>query len=230
MNVALPGIEVVKMRSELASMFVIAAVACGGRGGEEPPARGGGTTDVPQTEGLVRATGTSDLPEAGAPAPVDDGIDAPGPTEAPVPVDGGQVRVLPAPEDPVPAAGSSKAQPYLEAWQARAPRRYVISTCGYGFSVPACSVEAVDEGRLVSRSNRFLPGEPWVPAPIDDGQEPVASLFEEMGRSIDGCTTSFELDPVYAYPSQIYFSCAQEGWGVRVTCFEPDTLDASRCQ
>lgn len=201
------------MKSQLASVFLIASVACGGRGGEEPPAAVDGTTDVPQTEGTVA---------------VDDNIGAPRPTKDPVPVDGRRLVERPT-EDPVPVDGTARAQPNVEQWQARAPKRYVISICGYGASAPGCSVVAVDEGRLVSRSNRFLPSDPWVPAPIGDAQEPVASLFDEAGRSIDGCTTSFELDPVYAYPSRIYFDCGEEGWGVQVTCFEPDTLDSSRC-
>jgi hypothetical protein len=75
-----------------------------------------------------------------------------------------------------------------------------------------------------------LPDEPWATAPIDDGTEPIASLFAYARRSSADCTTSYELDPVYAYPSQIYTDCGQEGSGVRVTCFEPDTLDASLCQ
>jgi hypothetical protein len=220
------------MKSQLASVFVIAAVACGGRGGEQPPGPVDGTSDVPQTEDQLPVTDDIDAPqatEAPVPLPVPDNIDAPQPTKDPVALADRRVWAR-APEDPAPVKSSARAQPNGEQWQARAPERYVIGTCGYGAAVPACSVEAVDEGRLVSRSSRFLPGEPWTTTPIDDDTDPVASLFEQAGRSIDGCTTSFTLDPIYAYPSQIYFDCGQEGWGVRVTCFEPDTLDASRCQ
>jgi hypothetical protein len=217
------------MKSQLASMFVIACVACGGRGGEEPTGPIDGTAGVTQTEGPVPVDDNIDAPQTTEHAvPVDDNINAPQTIDAPVRVDGRRVRTRPT-EEPVPVDGNAGTQPRSE-WQARAPERYVISTCGYGAGVPSCSVEAVDEGRLISRSNRFLPGEPWAPAPIDDGTDPVASLFDQAGRSIDGCSTSFELDPIYAYPSQIYFDCGQEGWGVRVTCFEPDTLDGSRCQ
>ena len=218
------------MQSQLASVFVIAAVACGGRGGEEPPAPVDGTTDVPQTEGPVPIADNVDAPQPIAdPVPVDDNSEARQPIADPAPVDGRRVWARRT-EAPVPVDGRAGAQPNVEAWQARAPERYIISTCGIGFGIPSCSVEAVDEGRLVSRSTRFLPSEPWVTAAIDDGIEPVASLFDQAGRSSDGCTTSFELDPVYAYPSQVYFDCGEEGWGVRVTCFEPDTLDSSRCQ
>ena len=52
----------------------------------------------------------------------------------------------------------------------------------------------------------------------------------DMVEQVFGRIGNFELDPVYGYPSQIYFSCAQEGWGLRVTCFEPDTVDGSRCE
>jgi len=218
------------MKSQLASAFVIAAVACGGRGGEQAPAPVAGATDVPLTEDPVAVddaiAGPQSTPD---PVPRDGNVGAPQPNPDPLPIAGrgGSARRT---EDPVPVADSAGSPSNVEAWQARAPEQYVIRTCGYGLGPPACSIAAVDQGQLVSRSNRFLPDEPWATAPIDDGTDPVESLFDEAGRSIDGCTTSFELDPVYAYPSQIYFDCGEEGWGVRVTCFEPDTVDASRCQ
>ncbi|HWO09315.1 MAG TPA: hypothetical protein VNN80_07540 [Polyangiaceae bacterium] len=219
------------MKGQLASVFVIAAVACGGRGGDEPPAPVDGMTDVPQTERSIPVGEDIEAPQQTEdPVPVEGDIDTRRQARDPVPVDGRGASQQAEDEDPAPVPGSAGPQPDVEKWQARAPERYVIRTCGQGAAIPSCSIEAVDEGRLVSRSLRFLPDEPWEPAPIDDGQDPVADLFDEAGRSIDGCTTSFELDPVYGYPSQIYFSCAQEGWGLRVTCFEPDTVDGSRCE
>ena len=217
------------MKCQLASAFLVAAVACGGRGEENPAVPVDGI-DRSRTEAAVPVDGDTAAPQTNDdPAPVAGEVDAPPPFEDPLLVDGRRVRAQPT-QAPVPAASTSEAQPSAEQWRARAPERYVISTCGTGFGIPSCSVEVVDGGRLVSRSNRFLPSEPWAAAPIDDGIEPVASLFEQARRSIDGCTTSFQLDPVYAYPAQVYFDCGEEGFGVRVACFEPDTLDGSLCQ
>jgi hypothetical protein len=218
------------MKSQLASVFVIAAVACGGQGGGAASGPAAGMTDVPQTDGRGPVEDHVDTPRPTAgPVASDNNIAAPQPIEAPVPL---QPRGIPArpTEAPVPVDGAARQPPSVGEWQARAPERYVIRTCGYGAVPPSCTVEAVDDGRLVSRSNSSLSGEPWASAPIDDGNEPVAALFDQAGRSIEGCSTSFELDPIYAYPSQIYFDCGEEGWGVRVTCFEPDTLDSSRCE
>ena len=219
------------MKSQLASVVVIAAVACGGRGAEEPPVVVAGTTDVPQTQGPVPVDDAVDTPESAEDRlPVGDRLDAPQPAKAPVTIAGERAWARPG-QDPGAVDDSAEAQPSMEKrWRARAPEQYVITTCSYGAAPPSCALDAVEAGRLVSRSTRFLPGEPWVPAPTDGAQEPVASLFDQARRSTDGCTTSFELDPVYAYPSQVYVDCEQEGWGVRVTCFEPDTLDGSRCQ
>jgi hypothetical protein len=220
------------MKSQLASVFMIAVVACGGRGGDGAPLPVEGMTDVPQTDARAAGNDPVDTPRTTqAPVPLDDNIAAPQAIEDPIPLQTRGARARPT-EDlvPVPVAGTASAQPSADEWQARAPERYVIRTCGYGAAPPACTVEVADEGRLVSRANRSWPDEPWASAPIDDGNEPVASLFDEARRPIEGCTTSFELDPVYAYPSQIYFDCKEEGWGVRVSCFEPDTLDSSRCE
>jgi len=127
-------------------------------------------------------------------------------------------------------AGTEPRDAQRALWQAKAPTTYVVKLCGYGFVAPGCSLQAVQDGRLVASESRFLPQDPWQPNETEAVPDPFESLFAQLDSPPDGCRTSYQLDPTYAYPSEVYFDCGEEGWGTRVSCFKPDTLNLDECR
>jgi hypothetical protein len=217
------------MQIQVVPILCLMALACGGAEREAAdivPATGG---DVPASGG-EQQTLRADAQRATADAESDSGSPV-----AVVPSDrvvlpseygAGSERDAGAEHD----AGTRAPDPKRARWQALAPATYVVLVCGYGLAIPACSLEAVQDGHLVAKEFRFLPDDPWQPTSIEVDEDPIEGLFAQLDSPTDGCRLSYELDPVYAYPSEVYTDCGEEGWGTRVSCFEPDTLDLDQCR
>lgn len=224
------------MKSWLAPTLLLATLACAGAADGDPalvPGSGGEPqSPVPETQLVPQKQPVAEKQPFAEALPVaaaqqgpqkQPSLPAAEPSPAPLPA---EPETTKSERDPGTPAGDAKRN----LWQSKAPSSYVVTTCGYGFTLPACSLQAVKDGHLVASENRFLSQDPWQPTTDSPDQDPFESLFAQLQSPPSGCRTSYEIDPVYAYPSQVYFDCGSEGWGTRVTCFEPDTLNLDECR
>jgi len=94
-----------------------------------------------------------------------------------------------------------------DKWREQRPAQYVIQTCGTGFNSPDCSVSAVES---------------------NTDPDPVDGMFDRL-ENTDCDITKLTFDPTYGFITEYYLDCSEEGYGAVVRCFEPDTVDTSRC-
>jgi hypothetical protein len=126
------------------------------------------------------------------------------------------------------AEGAEGGTDLRQQWLERAPVQYVAKSCSTGFGMRACWVSAVDAGVPVA-SREQLGGGEWQDE--DTASDVVAGIINAATREEnDGCTRRITQHETYAFPSQVYSDCGEEGSGVRITCFVPDTLDLSLCE
>jgi hypothetical protein len=123
--------------------------------------------------------------------------------------------------------GTLGSEEALARWRESAPQQYVARSCGEGFSARSCTVTSVDSGEPVETLVQDWSGS-WQPAetPVDV----VEGILSASTQDTDGCKRRVESHPAYAFPERVYFDCGEEGWGLRITCFEAGTLDLARCQ
>lgn len=106
----------------------------------------------------------------------------------------------------------------------RAPEQYVVRSCAIGFSPRLCTVSSVQGAEPLESVVIGPQGEVTSAEPTD----PIARIIDGIADP-DDCDVRVETDPQYRYPSEVYFDCGEEGWGERVTCFVPDSLELERC-
>jgi hypothetical protein len=116
-----------------------------------------------------------------------------------------------------------------QQWLESAPQQYVARLCSTGFSARFCSVSAVAAGVPVAEQERAPGSDVWQDA--EPPSDVVESIFNFATRKADeGCTLRMTRHQMYAFPSSVYESCKEEGWGLEIQCFIADTLDLSLCQ
>lgn len=115
-----------------------------------------------------------------------------------------------------------------QLWLETAPRQYVAKVCGTGFIMHTCTVSAVDAGQAVA-TQAELGGGVW--QDVEPAVDVVDGLLNSAARAPEkGCQRRVTQHEAYAFPSRVYTDCREEGWGIELACFAPDTLDLSRCQ
>ncbi|WP_044964635.1 MULTISPECIES: hypothetical protein [Sorangium] len=58
----------------------------------------------------------------------------------------------------------------------------------------------------------------------------MEALFDRAERESDVCENgSVRFDDRYGHVADCYWHCGTDGSGEEVTCFQPDTSDATRC-
>jgi hypothetical protein len=116
-----------------------------------------------------------------------------------------------------------------QQWLESAPQQYVARLCSTGFTMRSCSVSAVDAGLPVAEQEQAVGRDVWQDAvPPSDV---IESILNRAARKADeGCTLRITQHEMYAFPSSVFESCYSEGYGARIECFVPDTLDLSVCQ
>jgi hypothetical protein len=113
-------------------------------------------------------------------------------------------------------------------WHAKAPDAYVVGTCSTGFTLPACKLSAVEHGQVLQAEVETSADGSW--AAIDKPSEPIEALFASAEGLSDDCELSIDFDDTFSYPTQVYFDCGAEGWGERVLCFTPGSVDLESCR
>ena len=117
---------------------------------------------------------------------------------------------------------------WQQLWLETAPQQYVAKVCSTGFTVPSCTISAVDAGVAVAEQYQVA-DDPWqdeVPP-----SDVVAGILNAATRDPEqGCKRRVTQHETYAFPSSVYSDCGEEGWGIMVSCFVPDTLDLERCR
>lgn len=124
------------------------------------------------------------------------------------------------------SAGDETA--FIQLWLDTAPQQYVAKSCSTGFTQRACTVSAVEAGQPVATRTQIAEGG-W--EDVDPARDVVRMMLDAATREEDdGCQRRVTQHETYAFPSQVYWDCGEEGWGSRLTCFAEGTLDLSRCQ
>jgi hypothetical protein len=122
---------------------------------------------------------------------------------------------------------SESAEEAILRWRESAPQQYVATSCSEGFTARFCTVSSVDSGEPVETLVQD-PSGAWQPE--DPAEDVVEGILSASKRSTDGCERRVEAHRTYDFPERVYFDCGEEGWGLRVTCFEAGTLELARCQ
>jgi hypothetical protein len=116
----------------------------------------------------------------------------------------------------------------IQLWLDTAPRQYVAKSCSTGFTQRMCAVSAVEAGPPVSTRVQVAEGG-W--EDVDPASDVVGMMLSDATRAErNGCQRRVTQHETYAFPSQVYWDCGEEGWGSRLTCFAEGTLDLARCQ
>ncbi|WP_441288709.1 hypothetical protein ACSRUE_43465 [Sorangium sp. KYC3313] len=120
-----------------------------------------------------------------------------------------------------------------EKWRANRPEEYVISICGAGFEPLGCTLTAVSGDTVVAaaRSQSDAPSSgDWTFIAEPEQADPVEALFNDAEDAGDHCELrDVYFDDRFGYVTYYYNDCGEEGGGVQVRCFQPDTSDATRC-
>jgi hypothetical protein len=111
-------------------------------------------------------------------------------------------------------------------WAEREPTRYVFASCGTGLAPGACSITAVQNGRVVASYDADETDAFEAPEP---GNSLTLSDAFELG-GCNGCDVRIRQNDQWGYVSEVYADCGAEGYGAEVTCFAPDTLDPAACR
>ncbi len=116
-------------------------------------------------------------------------------------------------------------------WKAKTPSKYVVVTCGTGFSPPSCVRAAVEDGSVRAAQTSTFRRTPLTEANPAEVKEPLGELFDQAQRFADGekCELRLDFDARYGFLSSYSADCGEEGEGRRVECFAPDTVDLGAC-
>ncbi len=117
----------------------------------------------------------------------------------------------------------------LEKWNANAPSKYVLITQSTGFAGGPRHLSVVDDGEV---SDCFLEADETTcsPEPDANSSDPVTLLYEQAMLDTDAELKNIEIDEEYGYLVNYYLDGGEEGWGERVTCFIPDSVDPTACE
>jgi hypothetical protein len=126
------------------------------------------------------------------------------------------------PQPDVTTTLASYMQQLRGEWQELAPSQYVVKVCDTGFSVPSCTLAAVDAGVVTSAEVQSLDG-PWTVTTLET--EPLEVMFTQAASA-----TEFEAEPSYHYVLSYTQRNFSESWGKRVTCFVPDSQQLEDCR
>ena len=122
----------------------------------------------------------------------------------------------------------SVVEKHQTVWESKRPAEYVIQVCGTGFS-GGCLVYAVSDQKVIAASSKLGDGA-WTASDPQSHDEPVAGLFRGA-RAHDGCDrTRLAFDADFGFVTDVYFDCGEEGFGQKVSCFEPNSVDPTVCQ
>ncbi|MEY4546739.1 MAG: hypothetical protein RL685_2934 [Pseudomonadota bacterium] len=118
-----------------------------------------------------------------------------------------------------------------QQWLESAPLQYVARSCSAGFTIGSCSVSAVSDGVAVAQRQRKPDSEIW--EDVEPPSDVIASILNVAKREevlAEGCERRVTQHEQYAFPSSVFTSCYNEGYGIQIDCFVADTLDLSLCE